>query len=94
MGLPVKEQREEPDAQGYADRDEQTAGDAIYWPLFNLDLKNPNSADALEHRSPRELIAGILDKEHEREVLAPGGRGNVFQLHEDNPADYDELPLW
>jgi type I restriction enzyme M protein len=43
--------------------DEQAAGDALYWPRFNLDLKNPNSADALEHRPPRELIASILDKE-------------------------------
>ena len=47
--------------------DEQAAGDAIYWPLFNLDLKNPNSADALEHRPPGELVASILEKE--REIL-------------------------
>jgi type I restriction enzyme M protein len=47
--------------------DEQAAGDAIYWPLFNLDLKNPNSADDLEHRPPRELVASILQKE--REIL-------------------------
>src|SRR5205823_6661349 len=47
--------------------DEQTASDALYWPLFNLDLKNPNSADALVHRPPQELMASILDKE--REIL-------------------------
>ena len=47
--------------------DEQVAGDAIYWPLFNLDHKNPNSADALEHRPPQELVASILTKE--REIL-------------------------
>lgn len=47
--------------------DEQAAGDALYWPLFNLDLKNPNSADAIEHRPPQELVASILDKE--REIL-------------------------
>lgn len=46
---------------------EQAAGDALYWPLFNLDHKNPNSADALEHRPPQELVASILDKE--REIL-------------------------
>ncbi len=46
---------------------EQNAGDAIYWPLFNLDHKNPNSADALEHRPPGELVASILTKE--REIL-------------------------
>ncbi len=47
--------------------DQQAAGDALYWPLFNLDRKNPNSAYALEHRPPGELIASILDKE--REIL-------------------------
>ena len=29
----------------------------------NLDLKNPNSADALEHMPPEELAADILKKE-------------------------------
>jgi type I restriction enzyme M protein len=46
---------------------EQSAGDALYWPLFNLDHKNPNSPDALEHRPPGELVASILTKE--REIL-------------------------
>jgi type I restriction enzyme M protein len=46
---------------------EQASGDVLYWPLFNLDLKNPNSTDALEHRPPQELVASILDKE--REIL-------------------------
>ena len=46
---------------------EQTAGDAIYWPIFNLDQKNPNSVDALEHRPPLELVESILGKE--REIL-------------------------
>jgi type I restriction enzyme M protein len=45
--------------------DEQSAGDALYWPLFNLDLKNPSSTDALEHRPPQELVASILEKESE-----------------------------
>ena len=45
----------------------QATADAIYWPIFNLDRKNPNSADALEHRPPAELVASILDKE--REIL-------------------------
>ena len=46
---------------------EQAAGDAIYWPLFNLDRKNPTSADTLEHLPPSELVASILTKE--REIL-------------------------
>ncbi len=44
-------------------RDEQSSGDGIYWPLFNLDIKNPNSLEALEHRAPEELVAEILEKE-------------------------------
>ncbi len=47
--------------------DEQAAGDAIYWPIFNLDQKNPNSVDALEHRPPLELVGSILG--NEREIL-------------------------
>lgn len=47
--------------------EEQVAGDAIYWPIFNLDSKNPNSGDTLEHRPPGELVASILEKE--REIL-------------------------
>jgi type I restriction enzyme M protein len=44
-------------------KDEQAAGDGIYWPLFNLDIKNPSSLEALEHRPPEELIADMLEKE-------------------------------
>ncbi|MCC5808599.1 MAG: N-6 DNA methylase [Opitutales bacterium] len=47
--------------------EEQAAGDALYWPIYNLDHKNPNSADALEHLPPEKLVAGILQKE--REIL-------------------------
>ncbi len=47
--------------------EEQAADDTLYWPLFNLDHKNPTSADALEHRPPGELVASILNKE--REIL-------------------------
>jgi alpha-mannosidase len=35
------------------------------------------------------LLTSVYDKEHDREVLAPGERGNVFQLHEDLPRDFD-----
>ena len=34
----------------------------------NLDVKNPNSGDPLEHLPPEELVAGIMDKE--RRILA------------------------
>lgn len=47
--------------------EEQAAGDGAYWPIYNLDHKNPNSVDALEHRPPKELVGIILEKE--REIL-------------------------
>jgi alpha-mannosidase len=37
----------------------------------------------------RGLLTSIWDKEAQREVLAPGSRGNLLQLHEDNPAHFD-----
>lgn len=37
----------------------------------NLDIKNPNSLEALEHRPPEELIADMLEKE--RRVMAVMG---------------------
>lgn len=45
--------------------EEQAAGDAAYWPIYNLDAKNPNAAEALEHRPPGELVADIVAKEQE-----------------------------
>lgn len=36
-------------------KDEQAAGDRIYWPIYNLDIKNPNSPEAKVH-DPDELL--------------------------------------
>ncbi len=38
-------------------------GDAEYWPVFNLDRKNPNAKADLEHLPPEQLVADILEKE-------------------------------
>jgi alpha-mannosidase len=34
-------------------------------------------------------LVSILDRDHRREVLAPGQRGNVFHLHHDRPEEWD-----
>jgi type I restriction enzyme M protein len=47
--------------------DEQAAGDAGYWPIYNLDARNPRGAETLDHRPPQELVADIVAKE--REIL-------------------------
>jgi type I restriction enzyme M protein len=33
----------------------------------NLDIKNPNAAEAIEHRPPEDLVADIIKKE--RQIL-------------------------
>lgn len=43
---------------------EKADGDAIYWPIFNLDRKNPSAAQDLEHQPPEKLVESILAKEH------------------------------
>lgn len=45
----------------------QNDGDALYWPIYNLDLKNPDSKAGLEHADPKELIASM--RRHEAEVM-------------------------
>jgi type I restriction enzyme M protein len=44
-------------------RDEQGKGDAIYWAIYNLDIKNPNRADDYKHPPPEQLAADIATKE-------------------------------
>lgn len=36
-------------------RDEQVAGDRLYWPIYNLDIKNPNTVEEEKH-DPDELL--------------------------------------
>lgn len=45
----------------------QAKGDALYWPIYNLDLKNPHAKAGLEHADPKDLIANM--RSHEIEVM-------------------------
>jgi type I restriction enzyme M protein len=45
----------------------QAEGDALYWPIYNLDLKNPHARKGLEHAEPKDLIASM--RSHEAEVM-------------------------
>ncbi len=61
-------------------KEEQTRGDAIYWRIYNLDIKNPRTAQGFEHLPPERLVRDIITKErrilelmHEiKEALAVG----------------------
>jgi type I restriction enzyme M protein len=44
-------------------RTEKATGDSLYWPVFNLDRKNTNTKDDLEHLPPEQLADDILQKE-------------------------------
>ena len=44
-------------------KEAQAAGDVIYWPLYNIDRKNPVIKDDITHLPPDELAASILHKE-------------------------------
>lgn len=43
----------------------QAEGDALYWPIYNLDHKNPNIKAGIEHADPRDLIASMRSNEAE-----------------------------
>ncbi len=45
----------------------QAEGGALYWPIYNLDLKNPHARAGLEHADPKDLIASM--RSHEAEVM-------------------------
>jgi len=41
-------------------KDAQAAGNRIFWPIFNLDEKNPNTPEAVKH-DPDELLIKLKD---------------------------------
>ena len=44
-------------------RKAQSEGNALYWPIYNLDIKNPHVSDALEHADPMVLVATMRSRE-------------------------------
>lgn len=41
--------------------------DALYWPVYNLDMKNPHVNAGPAHADPKDLIASM--RSHEAEVM-------------------------
>jgi type I restriction enzyme M protein len=50
-------------AQRELAKEKQAEGDALYWPIFNLDCKNPTAKQDFEHMPPEQLVDEILQKE-------------------------------
>jgi type I restriction enzyme M protein len=52
-------------AHEFAAKAAQLEGDAIYWPIYNLDLKNPHAKTDLEHADPKDLVAAMRAREQD-----------------------------
>jgi len=63
----LRELKAQQQAHEQTAKSEQAEGDAVYWPIYNLDLKNPNAKMGLEHADPKDLIASM--RSHEAEVM-------------------------
>lgn len=63
----LRERKAQQQAHEQAAKTAQAEGDALYWPIYNLDLKNPNAKTGLEHADPKDLIASM--RGHEAEVM-------------------------
>ncbi len=48
-----------------AAKEAQAAGDAIYWPIFDVDRKNPSVKPDVSHLPPREILANLLEKDRQ-----------------------------
>lgn len=61
--LEIAQLKQQESEQRTIAKDEQSQGDALYWAVFNLDQKNPITAQDFEHLPPEQLVASIIDKE-------------------------------
>ena len=55
-------QTEEQNQREFA-KEQKAKGDSIYWPIYNLDQKNPNNQQDFVHLPPEQLVADILEKD-------------------------------
>ena len=70
-------------------RDEQAAGDRIYWPIYNLNIKNPNSPEAIVY-DPDELLVNykkLLLEIEETETLLKEELALALSHHFDKGVD-------
>ncbi len=61
----LRELKSRQQAHELAAKAAQSEGDALYWPIYNLDIKNPHAKAGLEHADPKDLIAGMRSREAE-----------------------------
>lgn len=61
--LKISELKQQDAEQKALAKDEQSKGDALYWAVYNLDQKNPGTAQDFEHLPPEQLVASVIEKE-------------------------------
>jgi type I restriction enzyme M protein len=66
-----------------AAREAKTRGDAIYDPVYNLDIKNPNNTNAFEHMTPQALADDILEKEQRIAEIMTEIKAALFQTKDE-----------
>jgi type I restriction enzyme M protein len=76
-------------------RDEQAKGDAIYWPIYNLDLKNPHAKQDETHLPPEALAERIWQNEQRiaelmLEIKAMLGQGKGINDQESNDPESND----
>ena len=59
----VKQVQTEEQNQREVAKEQKAKGDAIYWPIYNLDQKNPTNQTDFEHLPPEQLVNDILEKD-------------------------------
>jgi hypothetical protein len=59
--------RRDQQAHEQAAKAAQQEGDALYWPIYNLDLKNPNGKTGMEHADLKDPTASM--RSHQAEVM-------------------------
>lgn len=63
----LREHKQRQQACESAARAAQAEGDALFWPIYNLDIKNPHAKAGLEHAEPKDLVASM--RTHEEAVM-------------------------
>lgn len=61
----LRELKTQQQAHEVAAKSAQAEGDALYWPLYNLEIKNPHAAEELEHADPKDLVAAMRASEED-----------------------------
>lgn len=79
----LKALKSEQQAHEQAAKSAQAEGDALYWPIYNLDIKNPSAGRSLEDVAPSVVIERIFKHEDQIARLFTSNDINLSPRNED-----------